>query len=123
MFTGWLNMAFLALIFLVITMAPFFFPTRYRMDDEGIEIVFLGVRTFRGWEEYKNFYPHDVGVHLSTFKRPSRLDAFRGNYIRFAPGNRKEVLGFLETHIERMPVDNVKNPISEDNRKEARKQK
>lgn len=101
LFTGWPGMAIVALIVLVISLAPYLFPVHYRMDSRGIEIVFLGVRSLRAWEELKNFYPHDVGVHLSTFRRPSGLDAFRGSFIRFAPGNGKLVLKFLEKHIKR----------------------
>ncbi|MCX6645345.1 MAG: hypothetical protein NTY09_03155 [bacterium] len=91
----------LAFILLVVSIAPFIFPTRYHMNSEGLEIIFLGIRNFRGWEEYRNFYPHDVGVHLSPFKELTRLDPFRGNFIRFSPGNRGEVIGFLDRHIKR----------------------
>ncbi|MFH1676187.1 MAG: hypothetical protein ABIC40_04100, partial [bacterium] len=72
-----------------------------RMTGDGIEIVFLKLKTFRAWDEFRNFYPHDVGVHLSTFRRPSGLDPFRGSFIRFAPGNRDLVLRFLDGHIRR----------------------
>lgn len=99
--TGYGGLALLALIFLVVSMAPFLFPTRYRIDSEGLEVIFLGVRSFKGWEEYKNFYPHDVGVHLSPFRKLTGLDPFRGNFIRFAPGNREEVIRFLDKHIKR----------------------
>lgn len=99
--TGYGGLVLLALIFLVVSMAPYFFPTRYYLTSEGIEINFLGVKTFRAWSRYKNFYTHDVGVHLSTFTKPNGLDAFRGNFIRFAPNNRDEVLRFLNAHIRR----------------------
>lgn len=99
--TGYGGLVLLAFVFLVVSMAPFIFPTRYRMDAEGLEVIFLGVRSFRGWEEYRNFYPHDVGVHLSPFKELTRLDPFRGNFIRFTPENRRDVLDFLGRHIKK----------------------
>ncbi len=102
--TNWPGMALLAFVVLVVSMAPYLFPIVYRVNSEGIEIWFLRIRTFRSWEEFRNFYPHTDGVHLSTFRKPSRLDAFRGSYIRFAPGNRDLVLRFLESHIERNGV-------------------
>jgi len=98
---GYPGLVVLGALLLVVAMAPYFFPVRYHMTGRGVEIIFLGVRTFRGWEELRNFYPSDVGVHLSTFKRPNALDSFRGSFIRFAPGNREAVLRFLDAHIER----------------------
>jgi hypothetical protein len=99
--TGFGGFVLIAFILLVVSMAPFIFSTRYFMNSEGLEINFLGIRNFRGWEEYRNFYPHDVGVHLSPFRELSRLDPFRGNFIRFAPGNHEEVIRFLDRHIKR----------------------
>jgi len=117
--TGWPGMAVLAAVILAVSMAPFLFPTRYRMDGEGIEIVFLGVRTFRPWDELRNFYPHDVGVHLSTFKRPNALDPFRGSFIRFAPGNGEEVLTFLRAHIRRDKGEAEGGPSQSDGARSA----
>jgi len=60
-----------------------FFPlltvTRYRFDHEGV----------------RNFYPDPNGVLLSPFSTPSRLENFRGIYLRFGD-NRREVLAYLE---------------------------
>ena len=92
----------LTLVVLALSMGPFFLPTSYELDGEGIEITSLFViRHYRPWRDFRNFYVHDVGVHLSTFAKPSRLDAFRGSFIRFAPGNRKQVIAFLNEHIKR----------------------
>jgi hypothetical protein len=101
LWTGWGGLVLIAAGLLVVSVAPYLFPVRYRMTNEGIEIKFLGVRTFRSWNEFRNYYPHDVGVHLSPFRAPSGLDPFRGSFIRFAPGNRKAVLRFLDAHIKR----------------------
>jgi len=102
----------IAAVLLVVSVAPYLFPVRYLMTHEGIEINFLGVRRFRSWSEFKNFYPHDVGVHLSTFSRPVGLDAFRGSFIRFAPGNREAVLRFLDAHIKRPKPNSQKSDSS-----------
>jgi len=99
--TGYPGMVLLAAILLAASLAPYLFPTRYRVDCGGIEIAFLGVRNFRSWKEFRNFYPHDLGVHLSTFRVPSGLDPFRGSFIRFAPDNREIVLRFMDAHIRR----------------------
>lgn len=105
---GYPGLVILCAVFLVVSMAPYFFPTRYRMTASGIEITFVGVKSFRGWEEFRNFYPHDMGVHLSTFRKPNALDSFRGSFIRFAPGNRDIVLRFLDARIRRKPAEEAK---------------
>jgi hypothetical protein len=90
------------LIVLVISMAPFFLPTRYELDDEGIEITSLFlVRHFRPWGDYRSFYSDKIGAQLSPFAKPSRLAVFRGNFIRFGRENREEVIVFLNEHIRR----------------------
>ena len=101
LWTGWGGLVVIAAGLLVVSVAPYLFPVRYRMTHDGIEIKFLGVRTFRAWGEFRNYYAHDVGVHLSTFKRPSGLDSFRGSFIRFAPGKQEAVLRYLDDHIKR----------------------
>jgi cell division protein FtsW (lipid II flippase) len=90
------------LVVLVLAMSTYFLPTFYSMDDEGIEITsWYFVKRFRPWDELRNFYVYDVGVHLTTFTKPSRLDAFRGSFIRFKPGNKDRVVAFLNEHIKR----------------------
>jgi hypothetical protein len=95
---GWVLIGALLLIG---SMAPYLLPTSYHVTRGGIEIVFIGVHRFRGWDEFRNFYPHKMGAHLSTFSRPNGLDSFRGSFIRFTPGNRDAVLRFLDVHIKR----------------------
>jgi len=98
--TGWPGMGVIAILLLTVSMAPYIMPTSYRMDADGIEITFVGVKRFREWAEFRNYLPHHDGVHLSTFRKPNAMEAFRGSYIRFDPCNRDEVLEFLEKHIK-----------------------
>jgi hypothetical protein len=52
------------------------------------------------WSQYRSCYPDKNGVLLSPFVRPSRLENFRGTYIRFW-NNREEVVSFVKTMIEK----------------------
>ena len=49
------------------------------------------------------YYVDKSGVLLSPFIRPSRLENFRGLYVRFA-GNKDEVMRIVSERIQ-MPVD------------------
>ena len=83
-----------------ISLARYFFPTEYRLDAEGVRVRFLGQVRARRWAEVRGVYPHGDGVHLSPFASPSRLDPFRGIYVRFA-GNREAVLEVVGAHVRR----------------------
>jgi hypothetical protein len=83
--------------------ARYFAPTRYTLDAQGVRARFLGRERRRAWSEVRALYRHRDGVHLSPFPRPSRLDPFRGIYVRFA-GNREEVLRFCERHVACPPA-------------------
>ena len=91
--------AFAALC-LGISLARYFLPTSYRLDEAGVRARFLGREVARPWAEVRGLYPHRDGVHLSPFVKPSALDPFRGIFVRFA-GNRDEVLRFCERHVRR----------------------
>ncbi len=93
--------AFLALsiAILVCSLAPFFFPTKYILQDDCI-IVRSRFRKFsREWDSFKSYYPDKSGVLLSPFPLPSRLENFRGVYVRFSH-NGSEVVDFVKEKIE-----------------------
>ena len=78
----------------------YFLPTTYEMSDDGVRFVTLGVTRARPWSHFRNYYVHDVGIHLSSFPAPSPLDPFRGTFLRFR-GNREEVVRFIERRIRK----------------------
>lgn len=68
-----------------------FLPTRYRMNSDGVRAQCGMSVTSLDWSNVKRVIPDQAGVLLSPLAQKSRLDAFRGVYLRFA-GNREEVL-------------------------------
>ncbi len=90
------------LVVLLFATAPFFLPTNYVLDGEGVEITSLFIiRHFRPWTDFQSFYSDETGVQLSPFRKPSRLAVFRGNFLRFAPDNRERVKAYLDERIKR----------------------
>lgn len=82
---------YLGLLIFLISLAPYFIPTRYEFWDDKIVIYYWLVRVERRYSDYKSFYKDKKGVMLSTFKMHRRLDAFRGLNIRFSKtGEEKE---------------------------------
>ena len=90
--------ALLSAGFLAVSLARYFVPTHYTLDAGGATMRFLGqTRTVR-WENVRRADVHRDGVHLSPFARPSRLDSFRGTFLRFC-GNADEVVSFVEHKV------------------------
>ncbi len=89
-----------AVFIMVGSLSSFFMPTKYRMDSKGIYIKTPGGKRNYNWGRFRSFYPDKNGVLLSPFKKPSRLENFRGVYIRFTD-NRDEVVRFIEKMISK----------------------
>lgn len=98
----------LAFVILYASLAAFYFPTRYRLDDEGVEIKTTTQTLRKRWSQYRSFYPDKNGVLLSPFVRPTRLENFRGVYIRFG-NNREDVTSFISQRITKRPLDEGKD--------------
>ncbi len=73
-------------VLLVASLHGHFVPRRYRLDDAGVTVWTLGLKKFRPWDFFHSYYADRMGVMLSTFTFPSRLDTFRGTNLRFGPG-------------------------------------
>lgn len=92
---GW---GFIGLVLMLGMTITLFVPVRYKLDERGVTVTFLAAPSFRSWEHYRNFYPHDTGVHLTTMPQPSALDPFRGHFLQYT-GNKREVDEFIESHM------------------------
>jgi hypothetical protein len=85
-------------VVLFFSMARFYFPVHYRLDDEGVRIRFLGREKARPWSDFRNVYVHRDGIYLAPFEQPSRLDAFRGLGLNFGE-NGDEVVSFVKKRL------------------------
>lgn len=88
----------LTLVALYMSLAKFYFPTKYIMNVKGVIVHTTTQKIKKPWSMYRSFYPDKNGVLLSPFAEPTRLENFRGLYILFH-NNRDEVVEFLKNHI------------------------
>ena len=95
----WLIFAY---ILLVGSIFSYFLPTYYFMDEEGITIKGIMAEQKKPWNDFKSYYPDKNGILLSPFLKPTRLENFRGTYIRFCNicNNREEVISFIAKYIK-----------------------
>jgi len=89
---GWV--IFSALVLLG-ALRSYFLPTYYTLDEIGIFIRTPFSTQKRAWSQICSFYVDAHGVLLSPFSHPSRLENFRGIYLRFSR-NRDQVVTFLK---------------------------
>ncbi len=73
-----------SLIVLTLSMARYFLPTRYAVDEAGVSSGLVS-HAPRPWRDFARADVRPGGMLLSPFLRPSRLDSYRGVYLRFAP--------------------------------------
>ena len=89
----------LAVIIMLVSMSSFFLPTRYELDQKKVKIRFFFTNREREWSAFRSFYVDKNGVLLSPFAKPSRLENFRGVYVRFSR-NKDQVVDFVRSKIE-----------------------
>ena len=105
--------AVLAAIVMVASLAKFYFPTRYRLDEHKITVKTTTQTITKEWSMYRSCYPDKNGILLSPFAQPSRLENFRGLYLMFA-GNHESVTAFCRAHISRIAAPLAKTDQSKE---------
>lgn len=98
---GWLYGPFfivLALIILGSSLGTYFLPTEYVFYSGGVETRFIGVTRRFTWDQFRSYYPDRNGVLLSPFAAPSRLENFRGLFVR-ANRNREAILAIVRERV------------------------
>ena len=95
---GGVAYAVLAAAFLAVSLRSYFLPTWVELDEAGVRLRFLGRTRAVAWGEVRRVDVHKEGVHLSPFPELSRLDSFRGTFVRFA-GNADEVERFVRRRV------------------------
>jgi len=95
----------LAMLILLGSLAPFYFPTSYRMTEDGISIRTVTGSREKTWDRYRRYEADRYGVLLSPFDAPSRLDKFHGLNLRFDTLDRERVLDFIRQRFDRNDLE------------------
>ena len=99
------------LIFMFIALQPYYFPTRYELTDEYVQVKTIFATQKRTLTDFKKVYVGKNGVLISPFKRKTFLNNFRGIFL-FLPPERDEIVKFLTDRITEPP-----NPAPESDEK------
>jgi hypothetical protein len=88
----------LSVAILFASLHAYFSRTTYRLDESGVTVRTLSVKTAKGWSHFKRFYPDNRGITLSPFAGPSRLEPFRSVRLLYG-SNKDEVVAFVSKRI------------------------
>jgi len=91
----------LATIILIGSLSGFYFPTHYRFYDDQVIVKYTVTTIKKDWSQFRTFYRDKNGVLLSPFPQPSRLENFRGLFLKFGDCDRKQVLEFIKAKIKK----------------------
>jgi hypothetical protein len=98
-------MALAGLVFLI-SLSTFFFPTTYTIGEGKVIIKYTFSSKERNLSAFRKAFPESRGILLSPYLSPTRLENFRGFYLRYGKNNKQEVDEFviklLDNQRERM---------------------
>lgn len=100
---------FIIMLMMIGSLSGFFFPTEYELNSKGVIVKSLFVKNEKPWSHFRSFYPDKNGILLSPFPRPSRLENFRGLYIRFE-NNRDQVIEYVKKRFTVERAEEQKKP-------------
>lgn len=90
----------ISVIVLFGSLSSFFLPVRYEFHTEQLKIQTLFRTVSKDWNEFSSFYVDKNGVLLSPFEKPSRLENFRGVYVRFGQTEPEQVIEIVKHKLE-----------------------
>lgn len=84
---------------LLVAVSPYYLPTRYTLDREGVGVISLLGRRERPWGAFKVYFPDGArGVLLSPTVRYGLPARTRGIYLPFQ-GNQEQVMALVEARL------------------------
>lgn len=92
-------LAALAAVILVVALAPFLFPTHYRLTDDGVEERRLWSSRSRRWADLRRVQVGPGAALVSPFARPSWLDRYRGMMLYLDGADRDAVVDILRARV------------------------
>ncbi len=109
-------MMVLAGVVFSVSLSTFFFPTTYIVDEQKVVIRYAFSARERNMTAFRRAVPESRGILLTPYLSPTRLENFRGFYLRYGKNNKAEVDAFIQEIIRRQIQDAgaAKNEVQSD---------
>ncbi len=73
-----------SILLLLATTSRYLLPTDHRLDAQGASTTHMWLTRQLRWPQIARIDVHKDGLFLSPFRHPSRLDGFRGMFLRYS---------------------------------------
>ena len=94
-----ISITVLSAIFLIGSLYKYLLPFHHQFESDRLVITSCCYKMERSWEMFRSFYVDANGVLLSPFAHPTRLENFRGVYVRFGKHPPEEIVNFVTSKI------------------------
>jgi hypothetical protein len=81
------------------SMRSFYFPTTYKLYNDYIRVRYTVTTVKKDWKIYRTVSEERNGVFLSTFARPTRMENFRGMFLKYGDADRDRILEIVNSKI------------------------
>lgn len=96
-----LGLGIVAFALLLLATSEYIFPIRYSITEQAIQCRNLLNYRRLEWKAVRCYFFDGDGIKVTPLTRPSRLETFRGIYLRFPP----ERAAALSDHVQAMLSD------------------
>lgn len=96
---------FLSALLLIGPLYKYFLPFYYHCSQDSIVVKACCYNIERPWTSFRSRYIDKNGILLSPFSKPTRLENFRGIYIRFGKHPPDEIVNFIQNQLKSESID------------------
>ncbi len=89
----------LSAILLIGPLYKYFLPFHYCCGIEHIIVTACCTKNERPWSDFRSYYVDKNGVLLSPFAKPTRLENFRGVYVRFGKHPPEDIVNYIHNKL------------------------
>ncbi|HFD04962.1 MAG TPA: hypothetical protein ENJ25_02330 [Firmicutes bacterium] len=90
----------ISFVFILSSLSSYFMKTEYTISENGVEVRSFLSHLKKDWQYYRSFYEDKNGIFLSPFVKHSRLENFRGLYLRFGLGDRDKIRTIIKEYVK-----------------------
>ena len=87
---------FFSIIVLIISVHDFLIPTTYQLTEKTVSSKNTFFHRKKNWSSLGSYWIDNNGIFLSPFSQRSRLEGYRGLYLRFSGTDRQLVMNFVK---------------------------
>ncbi len=91
----------LAVVILVVAVAPFLFTTYYTITDVDVTERRLWVRKSRQWADLRRVQVGTGSVLVSPFSNPNWMDRYRGLILMYGGTDKDELVDMIKNQVDK----------------------